>query len=110
MDQMDELIKPKKRKKWIILLTAALTICIGLGGYHLYARHQINRIQTMTFEEMIAYTTKNNGDAVITVGIVRNGEMDYDVYGENSSKLPPAEHIYEIGLITKHSQHACCAR
>jgi CubicO group peptidase (beta-lactamase class C family) len=101
MDQMDEAIKPKKRKKWIIVLAAALAVCIGLGGYHLYSKRQMDRIQTMTLQEMIAYTTKNNSDAVITVGIVRNGEMVYDVYGKNGSKLPPAEHIYEIGSITK---------
>jgi CubicO group peptidase (beta-lactamase class C family) len=55
----------------------------------------------MTFEEMLAYTTKNNSDAIITVGIIQNGEMMYHIHGENGKTLPQKEHIYEIGSVTK---------
>ncbi|GHU17321.1 serine hydrolase [Spirochaetia bacterium] len=54
-----------------------------------------------SFLEMIAETTGNNSDARISVGIVRNGTMEYTVYGENGSILPQKEYIYEIGSITK---------
>jgi CubicO group peptidase (beta-lactamase class C family) len=51
--------------------------------------------------EMIEYTTKGVKKAVITVGIVQNGQMSYRVYGENGKELPQKEHVYEIGSITK---------
>ncbi len=55
----------------------------------------------MTFEDMLAYTTKDNKDAIITVGIIQNDKMTYDVYGENGIRLSPEEYVYEIGSITK---------
>lgn len=90
-----------KKKISIILLAISLVILLGLGGYYLVGKHQINKLQTMTFEEMLAYTTQNNNDAIITVGVIQNGEMTYDDYGENGKKLSPEEHIYEIGSVTK---------
>ncbi|MGI6169967.1 MAG: serine hydrolase [Christensenellales bacterium] len=99
---MKDTRRQKKRKTWgIIILVVALLIIIGFGGYSIYGQQQMNKIQTMTFEDMIAYTTKNNSDALITVGIIQNNEMVYHVYGENGRKLPPQEYIYEVGSITK---------
>ena len=37
----------------------------------------------MTFQEALAYTTRDNPDAVITVGVVKDGQLSYRVYGEN---------------------------
>lgn len=54
-----------------------------------------------TFLEMIEYTTKDNDGARITAGIIKNRTMDYTVYGENGSKLPQIEYVYEIGSVTK---------
>jgi CubicO group peptidase (beta-lactamase class C family) len=50
---------------------------------------------------MIQYTTKGNSHARITVGIIKNGAMEYTVYGENGSILPQNEYTYEIGSVTK---------
>jgi len=58
-------------------------------------------IAEMSGMEMIEYTTKGVKKAVITVGIVQNGQMSYKVYGENGRELSQKEHIYEIGSITK---------
>jgi len=58
-------------------------------------------ITKMSGTEMICYTTKDVKKAVITVGIVQNGEMSYVVYGENGKILSQKEHVYEIGSITK---------
>lgn len=91
----------KRKKIWLIILLVILVIVIGLGGYSLYGQHQMKKMETMTFEEMLAYTTQDNSDAVISVGIIRNNEMAYDVYGENGRKLLPEEHSYEIGSLTK---------
>jgi len=54
-----------------------------------------------SFLEMIAETTKNNSRARISVGIIKNGTMEYTVYGENGVILPQKEYVYEIGSITK---------
>lgn len=90
-----------KRKMLKVVLIVILLIVIGIGGYVIYSLHMLDKLSVMTFEEMLVATTKDNKDAVITVGIIQNGNMTYKVYGENGIELPPEEHIYEIGSITK---------
>jgi len=84
-----------------VLLIFVLVITVGLGVYVAYGAYKLKQLASMSFAEMLAYTTKDNKDAIITVGIIHNGQMTYDVYGENGSKLPQAEHSYEIGSLTK---------
>lgn len=67
----------------------------------LYGKYQMSRIPSLTFEEALAYTTKDNPDAVITVGIIKDGQVSYQVYGENGAVLPAGLHTYEIGSLTK---------
>ncbi|HHY82734.1 MAG TPA: beta-lactamase family protein [Clostridiales bacterium] len=93
--------KWSEKKHLIVFLILILVIAAGFGGYSIYGLYKINQIPEMTFDEMLAYTTKGNKDAVITVGIVDNGNMTYNVYGENGNELAKEEHIYEIGSITK---------
>lgn len=90
-----------KKKILKAFLIIVLVFTAGFGGYCIYGSYKINQLASMTFKDMIAYTTKNNKDAVITVGVIHNGQMTYDVYGENGVKLSPEEHTYEIGSITK---------
>ena len=95
--------KNKRGKKRILKVTLVivLLIAIGIGGYSIYGSYKINQLSTMTFKEMLAYTTKDNKDAIITVGIIQNNKMTYDVYGENGTILSTEEYTYEIGSITK---------
>lgn len=79
----------------------AIVFAIGIGGYSAYGSYKINQLAEMTFNEMLTFTTKDNKDAIITVGIIKDGNMNYNVYGENGVSLPKEEHIYEIGSITK---------
>jgi CubicO group peptidase (beta-lactamase class C family) len=90
-----------KKKILKVILIIVLVTVVGFGGYCIYGLHKINQLSKMTFKEMLAYTTKDNKDAVITVGIIKNGKMTYDIYGENCIILPKEEHTYEIGSITK---------
>lgn len=92
----------KKIKKWMIVI-AAIMICAVLAvlGLMCYGKYQIGKIPELTFMEALAYTTGNNGDACITVGIVQNGEISWKVYGENGKELPAKQHTYEIGSLTK---------
>jgi CubicO group peptidase (beta-lactamase class C family) len=93
--------KWEKRKILKVILIIFLVTAAGFGGYFLYGLYKINQLSEMTFKDMLAYTTKDNKDAVITVGMIRNGKMTYNVYGENGIELSQVEHIYEIGSITK---------
>jgi CubicO group peptidase (beta-lactamase class C family) len=90
-----------KKKIMKIFLAIIFIIAIGVGGYAIYGSYKLNQLASMTFDEMMAYTTKDNKDAVITVGIIQDGKITYDVYSQNGVKLSPEEHIYEIGSITK---------
>jgi len=93
--------KWEKKKILIIFLAIIFVIAVGIGGYAIYGSYKLNQLANMTFDEMMAFTTKDNKDAIITVGIIKDGEITYDVYGQNGTKLSPVEHIYEIGSITK---------
>lgn len=93
----------KKRTKRI--LTAAivciLLIAIGLSVFFAIMTARLNQIPNMTFSEMIHYTTENKKEAAITVGVIQNDEISYEVYGENAMPKEHIEHTYEIGSITK---------
>jgi len=91
-----------KRKKVLTVLCIIITIILaGIGGFFAFTSYSISRIPKMSFDDMLAFTTKNNENSVITVGIIQNEKASYTVYGENGTILPHNEHIYEIGSITK---------
>lgn len=87
----------------VLFLIIILLAVVGLVvlGFSLYGKHQMNIIPDLSFKEALEYTTKGNPNAVITVGIIKDGEMSYTVYGENGTELPKELHTYEIGSITK---------
>lgn len=88
----------KSPKFWMVILVGAF-IC----GFFVvnFLKKRIEALPQMSFYECLAYTTKGNSDAVITVGIYKDGEFSYMVYGENGRELEPKLHTYEIGSITK---------
>lgn len=90
-----------KNKKTIIILIIAVTIIILIGSFYAITTYKINQIPKMTYEEMLLYTTNNNKNAAISVGIIQNGQSSYTIYGENGTILPDKEYFYEIGSITK---------
>jgi len=95
------------KKKWSgkmmikTVLVLLLTASVGFAGYIAYATYKLNQLSEMTFEDMLMFTTRDNKEAVITVGILQGNEMRFEVYGENGKRLPDENHIYEIGSITK---------
>lgn len=93
----------KGRSKKIMFIVFIIVLCIGLIvlGLSLFGKKQMSKIPDLSFREALEYTTKNNADAVITVGIIKDGQASYTVYGENGKELPNKQHTYEIGSLTK---------
>lgn len=97
------MLKSKRAKKVLIILTSIILIlAVGLGIVFGVMTYQLNQIPNMSFTEMLHYTTQNNQEAVITVGIIQNDEVSYQVYGKDgATSIEQKEHTYEIGSITK---------
>ncbi len=74
----------------------------------------MERLKTLSFEEMLAYTSEGQAEARITVGIFRAGargeQTQIAVYGEGGRALPLEEHVYEIGSLTKTFTAALISR
>ena len=96
------MVKWLKKGKWVgIVAMVVLCIAFILAGVAAYGKYQMSKIPSLTFDEALKYTTKDNASAVITVGVIDNGYASYKVYGENGIELPPQLHTYEIGSLTK---------
>lgn len=101
----------QRKKKLFVNIGIVLTILIvGITGFLFYTTYKTNQIPEMSFEQMLSYTTKNNKDAIISVGIIENGVINYTVYGENMKVITQEEHFYEIGSITKTFTSALIAK
>jgi len=94
----------KTAKFWIPLI---LVCVIAVVGYCFYGISNMNKLPEMSFEDCLKYSTKNNSDAVISVGIIKDGQVSYKVYGENGRELANDLHTYEIGSLTKTMTAAC---
>ena len=102
----------KSRKKKIILILVSVMLCVALvlGGLMIYGEAQMGKIPGLTFMDALKYTTQGKPDARITVGIIKNGQASFTVYGENGQILPKENHVYEIGSLTKTLTAAMISR
>lgn len=94
-------LKGRTRKRILVIVSIILCAALVLGGVMLYGKYQMSKIPELTFKEALEYTTKDNPDAVITVGIIKDGELSYKAYGENGREISAEIHTYEIGSLTK---------
>ena len=85
----------------LILISVVLCAALILGGLMFYGKAQMGKIPGLTFEDALKYTTQGKPDARITVGIIKDGQASFTVYGENGQILPEENHTYEIGSLTK---------
>lgn len=97
---MDKL-KQKRKTRFLILVVIISCAVLAVVGIMCYGKYRMGKIPELTFTEALSYTTKDNPDACITVGIVRDGQLSYKVYGENGKELPAQLYTYEIGSLTK---------
>lgn len=93
--------KKSRKKIWIVALSLVMIIFLGFGAYLAYGSYKLSQLTKMSSDEMIAYTTNDQEDAFISVGIINKGQISFTVYGKNGMVLAPKEYTYEIGSITK---------
>lgn len=94
-------LKQKRKTRFLILVVIISCAVLAVVGIMCYGKYRMGKIPELTFTEALSYTTKDNPDACITVGIVRDGQLSYKVYGENGKELPAQLYTYEIGSLTK---------
>lgn len=90
-----------KKRILKIVIIVGLLVCTAVFGFAMYGQRQMEKIPGLSFQDALEYTTGDNPDAVITVGIIKDGQVSYRVYGENGQELPEELHTYEIGSLTK---------
>lgn len=101
--------KPQKKKTLFIIAAFIVVAILSAGGYAFYGHHQMSKLQTLSADDMLSYTLSNSRNAIITVGIIQNNQASYTVYTKDGN-APQAEHIYEIGSLTKTFTAALVAK
>lgn len=100
-----------KKRKWLrAVIAVAVLAALGIGGYAVYGNYKLSKIPALSFQEALEYTLRGNEQAVITVGVIQNGQSSYTVYGADGAVLPAAAYTYEIGSLTKTFTAALVAR
>lgn len=94
-------MRGKRKHIMIGIIIVILCIIIGIFAFLQFMKYQMKKIPAMTSNEIINYTTSGKENAVITVGIIKDGQVTYTVYGEDGKVLPDQLHTYEIGSLTK---------
>ena len=91
-----------KRKKMVLVIVSCLSIIlIAFLVYVFIGISQMKKVPSLSFKDALEYTTKDNKEALITVGIIKDGKTEYRVYGENGKEVEDRLCTYEIGSITK---------
>ncbi len=91
----------KAKKRTIVIIAILITIALSIATAAAVISYRTSRIPSLSFMDMLSYTTRDNNQALLSVGIIKDGHTKYTVYGENATILPSHEHTYEIGSISK---------
>lgn len=105
--------KPKRRKATSVITFFAgllIVISVALVAFTWYGKTMMKKVPELTFDEALSYTLADNRNAVLTVGIIQDGQASYTVYGNDGVILPPELHSYEIGSLTKTFTAAMVAK
>lgn len=105
--------KSRSRTKTIILgliIGLLIVLVVALIALSFYGKAMMRKIPALSFQEVLDYTLKDNPEAIITVGFIKDGQASYTVYGNNSAIVAPLLHTYEIGSLTKTITAAMVAK
>jgi len=112
---MFDMRKGKKIKKIVaVILAAAVLLLAAVGIWYVLAQRSTHELLTrtvgMSFDELVEEALTGKRDACVTVGVLKDGQISYEVYGEDAERLGQTEYRYEIGSITKTMTAALTAR
>lgn len=96
---VDEKAKIWKKVFKIVLVFLGIFIICFLGSF-IYKIYQLNELEQMTSSDMIEYVTKNDDKTKISIAIIKDGKVEYKIYGANM-KEESQIYDYEIGSISK---------
>jgi len=106
--------KISKKKIAAVILASVVVMLAAAGIWYVLALRSTHELLTRTvdmpFDELVKEALVGKRDACVTVGILKDGQMSYAVYGEGAERLDQAEHRYEIGSITKTMTAALTAQ
>jgi len=109
--------KEKRRsgKKTALIILAAIVFLAAVYGIlyavDVYSTHKLlSGIRDMSFDGLLAEALDGKTDACVTVGVLKDGQTSFEVYGKGGKLLSSAEHRYEIGSVTKTMTGALIAR
>ena len=82
-----------------------ISIFIGIIVVHssaslAYKTYQLNELEKMSLSDMIEYVTKNDDNTKISVAVIKDGKVEYKIYGTNMEEEKQI-YDYEIGSISK---------
>ncbi len=88
----------------MVIIIVSVLVCLALvfGGFMLFMKQQMSKLPALSFKETLEYTTSGKNEAVISVGVIKDGVATYKVCGENGKELVDELHSYEIGFLTKN--------
>lgn len=106
--------KKRKKKIFIIILSVIVFLLAAFGvwyGIQIHSAHEfLAQVEDISFEELAEEALADKKEACVTVGIIKDGQMTYEVYGEDAKILGQTEYRYEIGSVTKTMTAALIAR
>ena len=94
-------MKRTRRTRWIWILSSLGAILLILGGLAIYGASRSSKLSALSFQECLNYTLKDSKGAVVSVGVIRNGQSSVRVYGENAATISEEQQLFEIGSLTK---------
>ncbi len=94
-------MKQKRRKTLFFILFGALIVLMIFIGLAIYGASQTRKLSALSFQDCLNYTLKDSKDAVVSVGVIRDGQSNVRVYGENATIVSDEQQLFEIGSLTK---------
>lgn len=92
--------RKKRRVIWAILIAVVL-IAIAVVAFFFLRTPKENPVVNMSFQDCIAYTTKDTPEATVGVVVLQNGAANISFYGNNAKQIPYDGYEFEIGSLTK---------
>lgn len=91
----------RKRKVWKIVLAIVAIVVVIVIGFQIFIKIQMAKIPGMSSQDVLMEMTRGNDEAAITIATIKDGKVDWHVWGKDNKELEKQKHIYEIGSVSK---------